>query len=346
MNTQDMSKHSFYSSLLKYGLVLFVFLLLVFAVYVIYQYQLRLTDGLLPDYGNRDEWGTFGDFFGGILNPIFGFGSFIALLVTIVYQAKELKLSRNELELSREELSKSANALAAQNKAIELQSFEQTFFSWLSTYRELLNSVSDTNNSRQSLLGREALYHLWKKNLSSAEILNTMYKVDMYGDYTQLKPEFDNSYDHTFKALSDYKKIETIAGDKQHTFANYIHNIWCFLYQEEEYQLDSLFRTAYRLISWIDSQQPERLDDKQKWLYISIFRSQLSWIEMVFFYYNGLTGSGKKFKILIEKYALFDNLTFDSDIGIKVMNKYFDTKNNYLETAFNSELARKISKFT
>ena len=64
---------------------------------------------------------------------------------------------------------------------------------------------------------------------------------------------------------------------------------------------------------------------------------------MVFLYYNGLTGSGKKFKLLIEKYALFDNLTFDSEIGIKVMNKHYNIENNYLKSAFSSELARSIS---
>lgn len=291
----------------------------------------------------RAEWGQLGDFFGGTLNPIFGFLSFVGLLLTLIIQIKSLEKSSEELELSREELAKSSNALALQNKAIELQSFEQTFFSWLSTYRELLNSASETNDLRQPFQGREALYHLWKNKLDDYTIYDSMCTKDNFGT-PSLNPIFDNSYDSTFYRLSYYKKIEIIADNKQDLVANHIHQIWSLLYQRKEYQLDSLFRTAYRLISWIDSQQPERLTEQQKWMYISIFRSQLSWIEMVFLYYNGLTGSGKKFKLLIEKYALLDNLTFDSDIGIKVMNKYFDIGNNYSKTAFNSELAREISK--
>lgn len=307
------------------GIVIIGLLTIIFLV--IYGYLIRFGEAFFPS--KRDELGQFGDYFGGALNPVFGFASFVALLITIIYQAKELSASTKELK-------NSATALAAQNKAIELQSFEQTFFSWLNTYRELLSSLNKSKQSGEILKGREALYYLYNTNLNSRWIYSSM-----CGPHnTELRLEFNNSYDYVFYQLSDYKKIEISAEDKQDLVSNNIHQIWCRLYRKEEYQLDSLFRTAYKLISWIDSLPTERLDDKQKWLYISIFRSQLSWVEMVFFYYNGLTGTGKKFKLLIEKYALFDNLTFDSDIGIKVMNKYFDVENNYSKTAFNSDLAR------
>lgn len=37
----------------------------------------------------NEEWGTFGDFFGGTVNPLLSFLSLIALLLTIVLQSKE-----------------------------------------------------------------------------------------------------------------------------------------------------------------------------------------------------------------------------------------------------------------
>jgi Putative phage abortive infection protein len=332
----------------KHYSIIIVVLMILFAIicgaYVYRAYDNSFNHQIIPIAVNskesattlRAEWGQLGDFFGGTLNPIFGFLSFIGLLLTLVIQIKSLDKSSEELELSREELAKSSSALASQNKAIELQSFEQTFFSWLSTYRELLNSLHNSRNPGEILKGREALYFLYNTNLNSRWIYSSM----CGSNSDELRPEFNNSYDYEFVRLSDYKKIEIIAENKQDLVSNNIHQIWCRLYQKEEYQLDSLFRTAYKLINWIDSLPTERLDNKQKWLYISIFRSQLSWVEMVFFYYNGLTGSGKKFKLLIDKYALFDNLTFDSDIGIKVMNKYFDIENNYAKSAFNSDIAR------
>lgn len=46
------------------------------------------------------EWGQFGDYVGGLLNPIFGFSSLLALLYTIRIQSQELRLTRLEFEKS------------------------------------------------------------------------------------------------------------------------------------------------------------------------------------------------------------------------------------------------------
>ena len=62
---------------------------------------------------------------------------------------------------------------------------------------------------------------------------------------------------------------------------------------------------------------------------------------MIYLYYNGLTDRGFKFKLLIEKYALFDNLTIESDIGIKILNIYLPDESVYKPEAFSSESARK-----
>jgi uncharacterized membrane protein len=58
--------------------------------------------------------GSLGDFFGGILNPIFALLAFLALLTTIILQAKELKATRKELK-------KSAEAQKKQSKSLTLQ---------------------------------------------------------------------------------------------------------------------------------------------------------------------------------------------------------------------------------
>ncbi|MGS0496365.1 hypothetical protein ACU8V4_03725 [Pseudoalteromonas mariniglutinosa] len=56
------------------------------------------------------DWGATGDFFGGILNPVFSFATIILLLVSIRVQLKELGLTRNELKLTRIEHSKARKA--------------------------------------------------------------------------------------------------------------------------------------------------------------------------------------------------------------------------------------------
>lgn len=53
-----------------------------------------------PVSASAAEWGQMGDFFGGMLNPILAFASFIALLYTIRIQSEELRLTREEFKKS------------------------------------------------------------------------------------------------------------------------------------------------------------------------------------------------------------------------------------------------------
>jgi len=102
-----------------------------------------------------EQWGQLGDYLGGVLNPVFGFLSVFALLVALVLQTRELKLSREALKLSQEELkatreeqAKSAAALALQNEAIRKQSFEQTFFAMLRVLSERLEDATFSSSAR------------------------------------------------------------------------------------------------------------------------------------------------------------------------------------------------------
>jgi len=49
---------------------------------------------------DSDKWGAFGDFFGGILNPIVAFGAFYWLTQSVKLQKIELAETRRELEKS------------------------------------------------------------------------------------------------------------------------------------------------------------------------------------------------------------------------------------------------------
>jgi len=48
-------------------------------------------------FGNQGDFGTFGDFFGGILNPLLTFFTILLLLRQLNYQRDELKATRDEL---------------------------------------------------------------------------------------------------------------------------------------------------------------------------------------------------------------------------------------------------------
>ncbi|MGB6327420.1 MAG: hypothetical protein WBF48_00715 [Halarcobacter sp.] len=107
---------------------------------------------------DQEVWAQFGDYFGGVLNPVFAFLAFIALLITINLQNKALTQSKEELELTRKELEKSTKAqeaqsesLELQNKATKVQMFENTFFKLLELHNkkyDLLNKNIDIYNNQ------------------------------------------------------------------------------------------------------------------------------------------------------------------------------------------------------
>ncbi|MDC7692411.1 putative phage abortive infection protein [Vogesella indigofera] len=77
--------------------------------------------------------GTFGDFVGGVLNPLLTFFTFIGLLWTISIQQKELSLTREEMIEGR-------LVLAEQARTISQQRFESTFFALLDQFHNVLIS--------------------------------------------------------------------------------------------------------------------------------------------------------------------------------------------------------------
>lgn len=65
---------------------------------------------------------------------------------------------------------------------------------------------------------------------------------------------------------------------------------------------DHYFRNLYRIVKFIH----DKSSDKP--FYIGTLRAQLSPHELAAIFFNGLTDSGRKFKPLIEQYALLDNI--------------------------------------
>ena len=103
-----------------------------------------------PD--KKGEWGTFGDFIGGTLNPLFALFSLFAIIYTIKIQTKELELSREELEATRKELEGSriaqqeqSESLKLQNQATKLQMFENTFFKLFEQHNEMLDNCYNSH---------------------------------------------------------------------------------------------------------------------------------------------------------------------------------------------------------
>lgn len=123
-----------------------------FAWYLSCVYAAGFNGKIFPLAHGRSEWGAMGDFFGGILNPIFSFLGLVMLLATLVQNQKELELSRNELK-------ESTAALAAQATTLERQRFEDTFFSLLDQLNRILGDLLAERVQYDSLDGKPSQQH-------------------------------------------------------------------------------------------------------------------------------------------------------------------------------------------
>lgn len=138
---KNSSKLNFLNWILIIAVCLFIGLIIAYFSFIISQEDTV-----------KSNWGTFGDFIGGTLNPIFALFSLFAIIYTIKIQTKELELSREELEATRKELEGSriaqqeqSESLKLQNQATKLQMFENTFFKLFEQHNEMLDNCYNSH---------------------------------------------------------------------------------------------------------------------------------------------------------------------------------------------------------
>lgn len=243
--------------------------------------------------------GTFGDMFGAV-NALFSGLAFAGLIVTLIYQKEEIKLQRDELAETRKELQGQREEFEEQNKTMKRQRFESTFFNMLSLQQEIIASLSYENPIQD------------ETKLKQCDVKHRIYKSrDIFeGIYTDAIIDYDGKlcYGGIKSKLADYG---------------------CIAYTQIKGLsfLDHYFRHLYRIIKYVDTS--DSISDDERYDYVCIVRSQLSDYELVMLFYNCLTANGKaKFKPLIEKYSIFNNLRDDILADI-------EHKNEYTEKAYN-----------
>lgn len=94
--------------------------------------------------------------------------------------------------------------------------------------------------------------------------------------------------------------------------------------------LDHYFRHLYRTFKYIDDSKI--IDENKKYEYTSIVRASLSQYELIMLFYNCLSFYGnEKFKPLIEKYAIFNNIRWELLAQERHYELYANTAYEYLQ---------------
>ncbi|MFW2077485.1 putative phage abortive infection protein [Acinetobacter sp. ULE_I010] len=275
------------------------------------------------------HWGTVGDFFGGILNPIFGLFAFYWLTYSVRLQIKELKETRLELSkaaTAQEESAKYQKEIAlldkenvntqkeildlqrntfegqqqtaiAQQEQIALQNFESLFFQLLKTKTDATNDI--LVGAKGTLINFCKFVEKTKGPVPTVSIE----KIDnMIKDRVQGK---ESIKDHIiiFKSnvVKSWEEFYTKA------FLDYA---------------GSYFRVSYQTVKLIDNNQVlkvfEKIENKEysrkQKEYFDIFRATFTQYELEAFFFNCLSKYGNgPFKELLEKYGMFEPLLIDTD---------------------------------
>lgn len=252
------------------------------------------------------ERGTFGDMFGAV-NALFSGLAFAGLIVTLLYQKEELKLQREELRETRNELNAQKLEFQEQNKTMKRQRFENTFFNMLSLQQEIIANLSYEYYASPNIRPHNIPEEIFYKGAP---------KGQLHGRET-----FEGIYKHAIIEYNGARHADGIIKIlKQNGYIAYpVISVTT--------RFDHYFRHLYHIYKFVDTS--DLIEDSERYDYACIIRSQLSDYELVMMFYNCLTANGRdKFKPLIEKYAVFNNLR------LELLAKVND-KEEYAQGAYN-----------
>lgn len=247
------------------------------------------------DTGN---WGAFGDFVGGTLNPMLAFLSLIAILTTIKYQTKELKASTRELSISSQALKDQANSFSKQN-------FENTFFNLINLHNTLLNSIIIVNNKFYTLGFDWDKWNFNEVNKKSNDLLKGKESVSflqsLFLDYCfkfNTYPTYELSQDLNF----DYKNNQLKRTNK----------LYLKFHEKYGHMIGHYFRSIYQILKYIKNS-----DVNDKKFYSNILRAQLSKDELEFLFYTCISDNGSdKFLPLLIEFEFLEPLPYSDDYSI------------------------------
>lgn len=302
-----------------------VFLILVTAIifYMIF-INLKVTE-------SAQSWGPVGDFFGGILNPIFALFAFYWLTYSVRLQIKELKETRVELgkatqaqkesaahqkeiarleeqnlQLQEQTFHSQIESNKAQQQQIAIQNFESLFFQLLKSKTDAISDIRvgsqssfleirNSNFEDKILHGQQIVKYSFEKKLQSMIDGNVQGKESIKQHVILFKTNVLESWE------SFYTKV----------FLDYAGN-----YFRISYQIVKLI-DQHEVLSTLPKVDGKTYSKKQK-EYFDIFRSTFNQYELEAFFFNCLSKYGNSpFKKLLEKYGMFEPLMMEHEESTK-----------------------------
>lgn len=190
-----------------------------------------------------------------------------------------------------------------QREVSKQQSFENTFFQLLRTHSEIVNAIDlRRDGKKQEVIakGRDC-FRIFKNNFYE-EILSLARKKD------------DNHIEPIYRSERIFTaKVALKSADIDLTSEAYEN-----IFEKHQADLGHYFRHLYHIIKYVHES-----DTQDKKRYVGFARATLSSYELALLFYNGLSdNASKKFKPLIEDYALLKNMDMNLIFNLKHLEKY------------------------
>lgn len=276
--------------IVKPSIAVFSFSAIVVAFYIFWFWKRPISQ-------ETESWGQFGDYIGGLINPFVGIVTVVLVIYSIRMQRRELKASLAEMKYA--------------NTSAEKMRFEQTLFSWLSSYHELLREIKTGNYQ-----GRQALVNIFHCNLS---MRNQLIKQK---NPVNKKDDVINGC--ILWGFKNWKAGET-CDDELGNLGFLVSARKSVLEKYEEFyknnrsNLKFFLNPLQKMFQWIDSSEVLTEDEKNH--YFTIVLSQISWSELALIFYYCLGAEGKNFSIIANKYSIFESLYDDRDLLVKILKE-------------------------
>lgn len=227
--------------------------------------------------GNLEKRGQFGDMFGA-LGALFSGLAFAGLIITIMQQREDLKNQRDEINLQREDLE-------AQTEALRLQK------------EEIAQTNEELKSQRKEMEEQNKTIMLQRFENTFFNMLNLQMNI-----FEKVR------YQTTGNVVCGEEAIRHIFSRFRASITNLdVNNIYFG-------ELDHYNRHLAQILKLID--QTDFLSKAEKYNYVGLLTSHMSYYELTMFFYYCVSPDGRKgAKELVEKYALFrdfgENTVFD-----------------------------------
>lgn len=221
-------------------------------------------------------WGAFGDYIGGILNPIFAFLSFTALIITLLYQHKQLKQNQKILKETKKAIKQNEKALKQNQKDLEL------------SRNELRNSNKQLKLSAQAQLEIEKTQKIQQFDMLFTTMLSELNFMNTNFIEKGQILEFYKIFESNDKI--EYKQVDL----------------------RKKYQLTRYFIILYQVLKQINDTNFLKKEEKKK--YSNIVRASLenSLLQLLMLNCNceGYNDDFKEFYLLLEKFSFLEHMDF------------------------------------